>query len=210
MKTLGEALKETRLKKRYSRERLEKETKIKKEFIKAIEDENWEVLPEFPVLTGFVKNIATVLKINLNQTVAFLRRDYPPKSLRINPKPDVANKFSWSPRLTFLAGIITVSLFILGYLVFQYLKFITPPNLTVINPKEEQVVNQLILEVTGKTNPEATIKVNNQPALVDEEGNFTTEIEIFEGTGEVVVKAISRSGKETTVSRKIKVELEGK
>ena len=41
IKTIGETLKEARLKKRYSLDRVEKETKIKKEFIEAIEEENW-------------------------------------------------------------------------------------------------------------------------------------------------------------------------
>ena len=43
--------------------------------------------------------------------------------------------------------------------------------------------------------------------IVGEDGTFETEIEIFEGTGEVVVVAKSRSGKETVVARKIKPEL---
>jgi len=207
MKGIGEVIREKRTKKRYSLDRLEKETKIKKEFIKAIERESWEDLPEFPVLIGFVKNIAGVLKINPTQTVAFLRRDYPPKSLRINPKPDVGGKFTWSPRLTFLVGTVAVLIFIFGYLVFQYLKFTNPPSLEVESPREGQLVYQTTLKVVGKTSPEATLKVNNQLVLVDGDGGFVAEVEIFEGTQEVVVEATSRSGKETTVSRKIKVEL---
>lgn len=208
MKTLGEAIREARIKKRYSREKLEKETKIKGEFLEAVEEENWGALPEFPVLVGFVKNIAKALKINQEQAVALLRRDYPPKSLRINPEPEIADKFTWSPKSTFLAGIIIVTLFILGYLGFQYLKFISPPLLEVKSPQEGQVVSYTKLKVMGKTDSEASVRVNNQPVLVDEDGNFATEVEIFEGTGEVLVRATSRSGKETTVSRKIKVELE--
>lgn len=209
MKGIGEVLKEKRTNKKYSLDKLEKETKIKKEFIRAIEDENWEELPEFPVLVGFVKNIAAVLKINKAQIVAFLRRDYPPKSLRINPKPDVGGKFAWSPRLTFLVGVVAVSLVVFGYLGLQYIKFISPPPLLIESPVDGQEVSQTKLKVLGKTNPEATLKVNNQPVLVDEHGNFVTEIEIFEGTKEVVVVATSRSGKETTIRRKIVPELTG-
>lgn len=210
MKGIGEVIKEKRTKKRYSLDRLGKETKIKKEFIKAIERESWEDLPEFPVLVGFVKNIAGVLKINPAQIVAFLRRDYPPKSLRINPKPDVGGKFTWSPRLTFLVGTVAVLLFIFGYLVFQYVKFINPPPLEVESPKEGQVVGETTLKVVGKTSPEATLKVNNQLVLVDEDGGFVAEVEIFEGTKEIVVEASSRSGKETVVHRKIIPELNDK
>jgi cytoskeletal protein RodZ len=207
MKTIGKIIKESRVKKKYSRKKLESQTKIKKEFIKAIEEEDWNALPEPPVLVGFVKNIASALSLNQRQVVAILRRDYPPRSQRINPKPDVESKLAWSPRLTFLLGVIVASLIIVGYLGFQYVNFITPPNLNVEFPAEDQVITQETLEVSGETDPEATIRVNNQPVIVNDDGKFTTEIEIFEGTKEVIVVARSRSGKETTVVRKIKVEV---
>jgi len=208
MRTVGKFLKETRVKKKHSRVALEKVTKIKREFIEAIEEENWEELPEFPVVAGFVKSIAGVLKIEQKQAVALLRRDYPPKKLAINPKPDVSDRFTWSPRLTFLAAVVIVSLGIFSYLGFQYINFVSPPHLLVEYPKDGQIVTEEILQVLGATDPEATVKVNNQPVLVSGDGRFSTEIEIIEGTGEVEVKATSRSGKETVVKRKIITELE--
>src|SRR3989344_7090733 len=109
MKTIGQAIKETRVKKNISFSKLAAITKIKKEFIQAIEKENWQLLPEYPVVTGFVKNIAQALGLNRKGIVALLRRDYPPKELTINPKPDVAREFVWSPKLTFFAGIALVT-----------------------------------------------------------------------------------------------------
>lgn len=209
MKSIGDYLKEARIRKKYSKVKVEAETKIKKEFIEAIEDENWELLPEFPVVVGFVKSIAQILGLNQNQVLAFLRRDYPPKKVNINPKPDLMSKFSWSPKLTFFAVIIFILLSVFTYLGYQYFNFIRPPNLQVISPKEGQIVTTNEVKVLGKTTSEAVVKVNNQPVLVDEDGNFSTTIDIFAGTEEIEVKAISRSGKETVIIRKIKPELEG-
>jgi cytoskeletal protein RodZ len=207
MKTIGETLKEARLKKRHSLAKVEKETKIKKEFVEAIEMENWEELPALPVVTGFVKNIASFLELNPASMAALLRRDYPPQELSINPKPDVSKQFIWSPRLTFLAGIIVVLMIIFGYLIFQYHEFVSLPNLEVIQPKENQIITQREIEVSGKTDPDTVVKVNNQSVLLDEEGNFETKIGIFEGTNEIIIKAISRSGKESEIRRKIVPEL---
>lgn len=208
MRTIGEVLKEARVRKKYSRVKLENKTKIKKDFIEAIEKENWEVLPEYPVVAGFVRSIADVLKIDRKQTLAKLRRDYPPKKLRINPKPDVSDKFTWSPKLTFLTGVVVVSLLVLSYLGLQYRGFITPPPLTVEKPKEGEIITQRQLEVMGATDPEAIVRVNNQPILVEESGEFTAKIEIYGGTYEIEIKAISRSGKESVIRRKIIPELE--
>jgi cytoskeletal protein RodZ len=206
MKTIGELVKDTRAKKRYSLAKVEDATKIKREFIEAIEKQNWKVLPDYPVVAGFVKNIAQYLGINRNQAVALLRRDYPPQKLSINPKPDVSKEFIWSPRLTFLVGVATIVILVLGYLGFQYSKFIGPPALEVIEPKEGQVVESRSIKVSGKTDSDAVVKANNQPILVNDEGAFVAEVQIFEGTTEIVIKATSRSGKETTIRRMIKPE----
>lgn len=208
MKTIGQLLKDARAKKRYSVARLERMTKIRKDYIRAIEGESWDELPDRPVVAGFVNSITQNLDIDQNKAAALFRRDYPPKQLRVNPKKDQVNKFVWSPRLTFLLGIFVVILAILGYLAFQYLTFIRPPGLEVSTPFENQVVKESSIRVSGNTDPEASIVVNNQPVIVEEDGNFVTEIEIFEGTSEIVIMAKSRSGKETVIRRKIEPKLE--
>ena len=207
MKTIGRAIKEARTKKRYSLAKVEEETRIKKGFIEALEKENWKALPDFPVLVGFVKNIASALGASERSLLALLRRDYPPKALSINPKPDVGSKFAWSPRLTFVVGVGAVIVLLLGYLLFQYGKFVSPPSLAVFEPKEGQVVTERLVRVSGKTDSDAIVKINNQPIILDSEGNFVIEIEIFEGTSQIEVKAQSRAGKETVVRRNIKPEL---
>ncbi len=208
MKTIGTLLKDARAKKRYSVARLERITKIRTDYIRAIEEENWNSLPERPVVAGFINSIAQSLAVDQKQAAALFRRDYPPKKLRVNPKPDLLNKFVWSPRLTFLVGIFAIIIAVLGYLTFQYLNFIRPPNLEVNTPFENQVIRESKIKVTGSTDPDVSIVVNNQPVMVEESGNFLTEIEIYEGTDEIVVKAKSRSGKETVVRRKIVPELD--
>jgi cytoskeletal protein RodZ len=207
MKTIGTLLKDARLKKRYSLIKVENATRIKKDFIEAVEDEDWKSLPEFPVVVGFVKNIAHFLDLSERSTVALLRRDYPPHNLPINPKPDVGQKFTWNPKLTFIVGISVVILVLVTYLGFQYSKFLAPPRLEVFEPKDGQVVTESLVGVSGRTDGDAAIKVNNQPIITNDNGEFNIKIQIYEGTTEISVKATSRSGKETVVKRMIKPEL---
>jgi cytoskeletal protein RodZ len=206
MKPVGQIIKDIRLKKKISLYRLSVITKIRKEFLSAIEDGDWDLLPEYPVVSGFVKNIAESLNMNVQSTIALLRRDYPPKDLRINPKPDVVKGFSWNPKLTFWMGITAVFLLTSGYLIFQYLNFIKPPNLVVDAPKDGQVIKEKNVTVSGLTDSDVVVKVDNQPVLVSSEGKFSTEIEISETTKEISIIARSRSGKETSLKRKIEVE----
>ena len=207
MSTIGQLLKEARMKKSYSKAHLEGLTKIKKDFLQALESEDWQTLPEYPVVRGFVRSVADSLELSSDQALAFLRRDYPPTKLSLTPKPDVENKFVWTPRLTFITGTTIILLAILGYLVMQYIGFTSSPKLEVIKPGEAQVVNIGNLQVEGKTDPGATIKINNQQALVTDDGKFTTEIEVNQDTQKIEIIARARSGKETTIVRVITVQL---
>lgn len=208
MKTIGETLKETRINKKISLSHLENLTKIKKEFILRIEKNDWDNLPEFPVVSGFVRNLASALEISPSNAAAILRRDYPPKKLTINPKPDVDSKFTWSPKLTFFIGVAAIVLIVLGYLGIEYLQFIKPPSLTIKSPSENATVLSRNVKVEGETETDAKLTINNQPFIVDQDGNFIGEIEITKDTNEIKFVATSRSGKETIVSRNINTDFD--
>jgi cytoskeletal protein RodZ len=206
MKTIGQIIKEARLKKKLSLKKVEDITKIKSSFIWAIEKEKWEILPPFPTVLGFVKSLSLILDVDEKMAVAVLKRDYVPKKLDINPRPDVGSRFIWSPKLTFALGVGAVALVTLGYLVFQYVRFISPPSLTVESPKEGQIIKGSDVLVFGSTDSDAKITVDNQPVLVDQEGKFSVSIGIIQNTKEIDVVAVSRSGKSTTIRRTIVVE----
>lgn len=207
MNTVGKLLKDARLVKKLSLAKVEDETKIKTEFVEAIESCSWRDLPEYTTTLGFVKNLAKFLGLNEKQAVALLRRDFLPRKEAVNPKPDVGGKFVWSPKLTFITGVSLVVLIILGYLIIQYSNFIRPPALEVVEPRENAIVKSTVLKVIGQTTEDATVQVNNQPVLVGDDGKFTTDLQIYDGTKEVIIKAVSRSGKETVIRRDIKPEL---
>jgi len=206
MKTVGELIKDARENKELSVQKLEEITKIKSAFIIAIEKEKWKDLPTLPIVLGFVKNLCHTLDINENLAVAVLKRDYSLKPLNINPKPELSTKFSWDPKLTFIVGICIATIAIMSYLIFQYINFISPPKLRLESPKDNQIVVGKTVLVFGTTDKDVKLFVSNQPVLVDEDGKFLVNIGVIPETKEIIVKAISRSGKESVVSRKIVVQ----
>lgn len=206
MNTIGKLLKDARLAKRYSLTKMENITRIRRDFIESIEEERWDKLPAFTTILGFAKSLSTALEVDPIMAVAVLKRDYPPKKLFINPKPDVSAKFIWSPKLTFLVGAGIALSLIFGYLIFQYARFISPPKITIMSPKEGEIVSGRSVYVIGLTETDAKILINGQPVIVDDNGKFSVDLGITGDTKEIVVKSISRSGKESTQSRRITVE----
>ncbi len=206
MKKIGEILKEARRHKGYSHKDLENITKIKVDFIENIEEEKWKNLPSFPTVLGFIKSISGTLGLNEKMTVAVFKRDYSLSKPDINPKKDAATKPGWNPRTTFILGIVLVVLSILGYLSFQYASFASPPKVSVESPIDGQIVNGNTVKVFGSTQLDVKIMVDNQPVLVDKDGKFFVDIGITKDTKQIVITAQSRSGKTTTISRRIQTE----
>lgn len=208
MKTVGNFLKTKRNELGISLSDLEKKTKIKSSFINAIENENWEKLPDFPIVLGFVKNISLTLNIDEKISTALLKRDFPPTKIRISPKPDIKNKLYWGPKMTFLLFVATFILIFFGYLAYQYKDFMSPPKIDLVSPIEGQIIDikNKKVNVFGSTNSDVQILINNQPVIVDENGKFNTILEISENTNYIEVSGISRSGKATTVRRKIEIK----
>lgn len=203
MKTIGQILKESRTTAGLSLEKLEKETKIKKCFLVALEEEDWKHLPVYAVVLGFVKSVADVLRLDSRKMVALFRRDYPPQPIAIAPKPDISKRFSWNPKLTFAVLVAVVGILVGGYLLFQYINFARPPRLVVYQPKDGETVIQSMVTVAGKTEADVLVRANNQPLLVDSEGNFSADVEINDKTSQIEIIAETRTGKVTKVIRKI-------
>lgn len=203
MKTVGEYIKTGRLKKRISRDVLSKNLKIKKDFIKAIESNEWDALPEYPVVLGFVKRISKYLIINENQSMALLRRDYPPKVLDINPKKDRRDRFVLGPRFTFGLMVVLIVVLIFTYLGIQYKNYLMPPKLEVDTLRSIVAEEGVELEVGGFTDKDASVTVNNQPINVEEDGSFNARIEFGENTDRALIRSISRSGKISEIVKQI-------
>ncbi len=209
MKGIGDLLKESRLIRRLTLKEAEESTKIKGFFLHAIEKEEWGKLPDFPVVTGFVKNYADLLGVDHNKAVALLRRDYPPERKKIVKTVKPRYSFRIGPRSTFAAGVTGVVALIAGYLLFQYIDFTRPPELNIRTPIDSAVVFEPSITVSGKTSADAVVKVNNQGALVDDDGNFEATIELKEGPQEVFFEAKSRSDKITKEIRRVIYDKDG-
>ena len=206
MKTVGTDLKSAREQNNISLRDLSRETRIKTELLEALESESWEKLPELPVLVGFVRSMSDAIGLHREQAVALLRRDYPPKKISVNPTPDVKREFRLGQR-TLYALVAIVGMCIVGiYLFFQYKAFTSPPNLLLLSPTENEVVTTKTITVRGTTDSTASITINGQTTLVDDNGNFATDIAVVKETKQIEVHAVSRTGRETTVSRTIVVQ----
>ncbi len=206
---IGTILQETRVKKGCTLEQVAKATKIRSEFLQALEKGEYEKLPGPNYAHGFVKNYLEFLGLPLQEHMALFRREYDEnEQQKLVPQGLVGKENislqKFSVRQIFWLGlIIFVGLFF--YLLFQYRAAFWSPSLTVTSPYEHAVIASQTIAVKGTTDPNATVTVNALPAYVDANGQFFKEIPVFPGNSTITVKAVNSFGKVTTIERHVQV-----
>lgn len=191
-------LKNTRVDKCWELSEISKKLKIPLKSLQAIEDEDIANFPQEPYCSLIIKDYADFLGLNGQEIISLFRRDFDQsKKNKTNP-----NKFFYfTPQFTFtlFVGII-IALFSF-YLVFEYIKFNQPPKLK-INWPLDLTVNSQDFNLTGTTDSEATIRVNQDLILVDNDGNFQKKINLNNGDNKITIESKSPSGK-TSIEEKI-------
>jgi len=102
--------------------------------------------------------------------------------------------------------IILLAIALLGYIFFQYRFAIISPPLEILTPKDGVIVLSSTVSVSGKTDPNATVFVNNDNVSLDSDGNFKKSINVFPGKIIIRIKAINYFGKEKIIERHIEVK----
>ncbi len=184
-----------------------KVTKIRKEYLIAIEDGRYNALPSESYALGFIKNYASYLGIDKNKASALFRREYEGSKGKVIPSfaakgKNIRKVVLLTPRNIIISLVIFV---VLGYIAFQYNSFFFGPRLEVISPKENVVVKNNILDVEGKTDPYATVLINSEESYVALDGTFKKTIYLFEGERQIIIDAKNRYGKNTRKTVNVKV-----
>lgn len=199
MKKVSEYLREERHKRNLSLLDIEQATKIKKEYLAAIESGRFSSLPSHAYALGFVKTYASYLGLSEQKVMALFRRDYGEEHFEVVPQYR-KNQHKFDRRFFFSArGIVVLGaiLLVVGYIVFQYGPLFVGPALAVTSPKEGSIIRENVFEVKGATDPYAVVLVNQEEAYVDLNGNFKKTVYTFTGEKQIIVVAKNRFGKET-------------
>lgn len=210
MRTVGEILSEKRKLLGLSLEEVEKETKIRRKYLEALENNDFSLITESTIVKGFIRNYAQALGLSAENTLAVFRRDFQENEKgQIIPRgmvePLDKKRFYWTPKITLIVAVA----FLLGVFVFffvrEYLGFSSAPPIEVFSPKEEQVFKEKI-EVSGRTDKDASVKIDGSLIFVSGDGSFKEEVILPKGENIIVIESTNRQGKKRVITRKVRVE----
>lgn len=206
---VGDRLIQARKKLGVSLEDAAKATKIRTEFLSALEQGNYSKLPSSTYIQGFLKNYASFLKLPAKETIALFKREFDEREhLGLLPKSFTNPTHSplFSLRVGNLGLLIFLSIiFILGFIGFEYKAAFINPNITISQPKENALINSNSITVQGKTDPNTTVTVNDQQTSIGNDSSFIKTISILPGDTTIIIKAVNSFGRKTTIARHIVV-----
>ncbi len=210
---LGELFEKKRLEKQISIDKAAELTKIRKNYLVALENDAFDLLPAKVYTTGFIKRYSKVLGINPEIPLALYRRDY--KEEKQNKKKNEKKTLTKSINLTPGKLIpIIVTLIIILFLFFIYTKISTvtsPPGLELTDPIPLTQGNTNTYETTKNTiTIRGKVEIGSQLEINGNKVN-TNNLEIFEvdnlelNSGENIfeIRATNDFGSESIIILKV-------
>lgn len=210
MKTVGEILKAKRSEKNLNLEAVEEEIRIRKKFLEAIENDDWQKLPSLTYTRGFIKNYSEWLGLDTAYVLSIFRRQMAisekqkivPAGLA-NPLNEPFLRMTPAKIMSFFAVVLLLIFFF--WLFGQYRGIIFPPKISLEKPTENEIIRSDKITLIGQTESTAILTLNGQPLALTK-GKFTKEISVSSGTVVLSLEVTNKFGKKAQLQRTIRVE----
>jgi len=214
LKSVGEILKNERLKQGRTTVEVADAIKTKEKNVIAIENNDFSVFPGDVYALSFVRDFAEYLKLNANEVTPFFRRtieierknkpekDQSSQDLSLkNGRVDELGKNISKKILSF--GTMIILIIFVGFLLFEYQRNILHPGLEIISPKSDLKTNEKSIVVSGKTDLENKVFVNDEEVELDAKGKFHISVALKKGSNKIIVRTVNSYQKLTEIERNV-------
>lgn len=212
-KNFADFIKEKRMNKNISLEKLSELTKIQVYHLEALELGQFEKLPPLVYRSGIFKRLAKFLVIDESEIMEAYKKERGQLDSNIslnNHKSFIVREKSYfilTPnKLIFFLGATLLLLFS-SYLWYQFNFLVGPPNLA-IEPKEDIVTKNETILINGKTDNGVDLTINGENVYVASDGIFKKEIKLAGGVNVIEIAAVNSFGKTNKIIRQILKETE--
>lgn len=198
-------MRETRFEKGLSLEDVYRETKIQPKILRLLEEGDWQNLPEESHLKGLIKNYGEFLGLEKEILFALFRREYKKREGEERPLwPKFPFRFLPFPNFFIILATGILLFAFVFYLAFQYFSQVLGPELQVHSPQEGAVIEGRVVEVQGRTDPDAQIYINGGKVEISQSGDFSSHLTILDEVTTIEIVARNKFGKEKKVVRTVK------
>jgi len=204
-KSVSEILKEAREARAISISEVEAGTKVRAKYIVAIEKGDWSQFSHDIYLRGFISAYAKFLELDVKSIMSA----YEKESLLCLKNKKCKNRISYghsvsekrvliTPKILTYFGLGAFVISMCSYIIFQLFAFAGNPNLNIMSPENNIVVDSDSTDLAGITDTDTAISVNNESVPVTTDGRFQLKLKLHRGINVVKIQAVNKAKKETS------------
>lgn len=207
--TLGERLQRARIHRKRSVQDVANDLHIRADYITAIEASDYKSLPGAVFVKNYVRKYAKYLQVGLQTTEQLLQDEL--AVYESTPDiPTTAKHFTKQPlQVRQVLIVLAVIFLIIGvgvYLSFAISNIIQPPSLTLDTLPAKVTIEERSVTVSGKTDSEAMVLINDQSVSVKADGSFSQNMTLQPGINLFKVVAKTKRSKEHIEYQQVVVE----
>lgn len=206
METSGQLLTKKRKSKKISLNKAAGDLLIKKDQLEALEEGDWQQLPEPAFVKGFIKNYSIYLGLDAEYVLALYRREFDERKF---PQKDSPIKNQRRLMLTpnkFISFVFVVAIIVfIVYLTSQYFSILSAPKLEVSAPPDDFSTSIPYVVISGKVEKESTVAINGEFVPVDADGNFSKQAALEEGRNAIEIVAAKRLSPKSRATKVVRL-----
>lgn len=203
----GNTLRLSREQKKISLEEAANYLGIRKEYLAALENDQYDSLPSGLYGKQFLKKYCRLLKLNYRQIL----NASPLIDTDINEDPfskkiPRASNFFVFPKLIRNIFLILLFLIFIIYFLFYFKQLAAAPKLIITYPEGNLVISSYDINIQGQSDPETEIIINGSTIISAQDGSFNKNIQLKSGLNTINISAKKKHGKIINEQRQILVK----
>lgn len=207
----GAYLKSVREQKGISLEKAIQDLKLVRAILKAIEEDNYQILPPPVFLKGMIKKYAQYLQLDEKRVLEIYQKSKD-RHLSSGSKDILPQNRFITSRFRFLQFLslclrraiqLLPFILILIYFVFELGQFILPAKIILYYPPQNFVTSDANLEVFGRVIRCKILYLQNKEIRFDNKGYFKEQLTLNPGLNILELKAINALNKETILQQNV-------
>ncbi len=203
----GERLRQARNLLNLNLKQITSKTGIKEEYLIAMENENFSALPSGLYGKNFIKKYAEFLKINPSEIIS--KTPFVDQESQNNPfsrKILASKNFLVFPKIVRNLLLIFIIIIFFSYLSFYLLKAREMPELLIYEPQNNISIEDNVIKISGKTDPNANLTINGKTILLESNGYFSTKIDLKQGVNQINIVSQKKYSQENIREKQIIVK----